>query len=82
MHHKRLHPEDHRDKVREHDRELALPELLGTPKGIAALANFLRDTGAFTFTGVKYTPKGLPSFLDEPQLPDVDSEDDDSDAEP
>lgn len=73
--------EDQRDKLREFNRDLALPELLGTPKGIAALTEFLRDSGAFTFTGTKYTPKGLPSFLDEPEPPDIDSEDDDSDAE-
>ena len=76
------HHQDHRNKLREHDRELVLPELLGTPKGVAALANFLRDTGAFTFTGVKYTPKELSSFLDEPEPPDIDSEDEDEDAKP
>ena len=34
--------------------------------------NAARDTGAFTFTGVKYMPKGLPSFLNEPEPPDID----------
>jgi hypothetical protein len=63
-------------------RELALPELLGTPKGIAALADFIRDSGAFTFTGEKYVFKGLPPFFDEPEPPEVDSEDDNSDDEP
>lgn len=52
------------------------------PKGIAALAAFIQDSGAFTFTGEKYTPKDLPSFHDEPEPPDIDSEDDESDAEP
>lgn len=72
----------HRKKLRKHNRDLALPELLGTPKGIAALADFIRDSGAFTFTGEKYIPKELPSFLDEPEPPDIDSEDDESDTEP
>jgi hypothetical protein len=73
--------ENQRINLREQHRELALPELLGTHKGIAALADFLRDSGAFTFTGEKYTPKELPSFHDEPEPPDIDSEDDNSDAE-
>ena len=51
------------------------------PKTI--LADFITwDSGAFTFTGEKYIPKGLPSFHDEPEPPDVDSEDDNSDNEP
>ena len=61
--------------------ELTLPELLGTPKGIAALADFIKDSGAFTFTGEKYTPKGLPTFFEEPEPPDIDSEEDTSDNE-
>lgn len=64
---------NYREDLQETNRNLALPELLGTPKGIAALADFLRDSGAFTFTGEKYMPRGLPSFLDEPEPPDIDS---------
>jgi len=45
-----------RAKLQKEHHELALPELLGTPKGIAALAEFIKDSGAFTFTGKKYTP--------------------------
>ena len=63
-------------------RRIALPELLGTPKGIAALSEFIKDSGAFAFTGEKYTPKDLPTFFEEPEPPDIDSEEDDSDAEP
>jgi hypothetical protein len=48
---------------------------------MASLAYFLKDSGAFTFTGEKYTPKELPSFYDEPEPPDIDSEEDNSDAE-
>jgi len=36
-------------------------------KGIATLADFLKDSDAFTFTGVKYMPKELPSFHNEPE---------------
>lgn len=71
--------EEQRAKLRAQNRELALPELLGTPKGIAALATFIRESGAFTFTGEKYTPKGPPSFFEEPEPPDIDSEDEESD---
>ena len=54
---------------------------LGTPKGIAALSEFIRGSGAFTFTGEKYTPRDLPTFFEEPEPPDTDSEEDNSDAE-
>lgn len=70
-----------RTKLQKKYRELALPELLETPKGIVALSEFIRDSGAFTFTGEKYTPKDLPTFFEEPEPPDIDSEEDDSDAE-
>jgi hypothetical protein len=43
-----------------------------------ALATFIKDSGAFPFTGEKYVPKGPPSFYDEPESPDVDPEDDNS----
>ena len=66
--------------VTEHS-EIALPELLGTPRGIAALSEFIRGSGAFTFTGGKFTPRGLPTFFEEPEPPDVDSEEEDSDDE-
>jgi len=73
--------ENHQAKLRDDDHELALPELLGTPKGIAALTEFIKESGAFTFTGEKYTPKELPTFFKEPEPPDIDSEEDNSDAE-
>jgi len=75
------HYETHRAKLQNENHELALPELLGTPNGIAALTEFIKDSGAFTFTGEKYIPKNLPSFFDEPEPPDIDSEDDNSNAE-
>ena len=61
--------------------EIALPELLGTPKGIATLSEFIRDSGAFMFTGVKYTLGGLPTFFEEPEPPNIDLEEEDSDTE-
>ena len=70
--------EGQRAKLRDKHRELAPPERLGSPKGIAALTEFIKDS--FTSMGEKYTPKDLPTFFEEPELPDIDSEDDSSDA--
>ena len=67
--------EAQRTKLRSEYRELALPELLGTPKGITALAEFIKDSGKFTFTREKYTPQDLPTFFEDPEEPpDIDSE--------
>lgn len=52
----------------------ALPELLGTPKDKATLMEFIQNTGAFTFTKEKYTPKVLTMLFEEPKPPDMDSE--------
>jgi hypothetical protein len=62
-------------------KQIALPELLGTPKGIAALTEFLKHSGAFIFTGERHMPKNAPTFETEPELPDIDSEDDASDSD-
>ena len=59
-----------RGSLQDENREIALPELLGTPKGIAALTAFLQGSGAFTFTGEKYTPKNTPFFEAEQEPPD------------
>jgi len=72
---------DYRESLQNEDREIALPELLGTPKGITALTEFLKESGAFTFTGERYMPKVTPTFEDEPEPPDIDSEDDASDTD-
>ena len=69
--------EAQRTKLRSEYRKLALPELLRTPKGIAALAEFIKDSGAFTFTREKYTPRDFSTF-EEPELPDMDLEGDNS----
>ena len=46
-----------------------------------ALSKFIWGSGAFTFTGGKFTPSGLPTFFEEPEPPDIDSEEEDSDDE-
>ena len=43
----------------------------GNFQNSAALAEFIKDPGAFTFTG----DKGLLTFFDEPEPPDIGSED-------
>ena len=48
---------------------IALPEILGTKKGIAALSEFLIASGAFTRTGTTPTPAKAPNFEDEPEPP-------------
>ena len=53
---------------------------LNTPDRITALTTFLQGSGAFTFTGEKFTPRGTPSFEAEPEPPDIDSEDEESDS--
>jgi len=61
---------DHQENLQNEDREITLPELLGTPKGITALTKFLKESGAFTFTRERYMPKITPTFEDEqnPQI--------------
>ena len=49
-------------------RDISLPEILGTPKGIEALAKFLELSGAFTKTGQPRQPLNLPTFEDEPEV--------------
>lgn len=43
--------DDHRYILRAAVRDLSLPELLGTPKGIKAVASFIAKSGAFTKLG-------------------------------
>ena len=75
------HYANHRKNLQDENREIALPELLGTPNGIAALTNFLQGSGAFTFTGEKFTPRNAPSFEAEAEPPNIDSEDEESDSD-
>ncbi|KAJ7796049.1 hypothetical protein B0H14DRAFT_2391067, partial [Mycena olivaceomarginata] len=41
----------HRDILEEVSKEISMPEILGTEKGLRALALFIEKTGAFTKTG-------------------------------
>ena len=50
------HYETQRTKLVTEHSEITLQELLGTPRGIAALSEFIRGSGAFTFTRGKFTP--------------------------
>ncbi|KAJ7727811.1 hypothetical protein DFH07DRAFT_697884, partial [Mycena maculata] len=68
--------EDQRHILKEVSRDVSLPEILGTKKGIEALAKFLDKSGAFTKTGKQRRQQELPSFDDEP---DPEESDDDSD---
>ena len=72
---------DHQGSLQDENREITLPELLGTPKGTTALTKFLKDSGAFTFTREKHMPKDTPTFEAEPEPPDIDSEDDASNSD-
>ena len=47
-------------------RYLALPVLLGSDKGISALAKFIQKSGAFSRTGTPYTAPTAPSLNNEP----------------
>ena len=49
--------EQHRDILKKASRHLALPVLLGTHKGIAALAKFIQKSGAFSRTGEPNNPQ-------------------------
>ncbi|TFK58962.1 hypothetical protein BDN72DRAFT_873108 [Pluteus cervinus] len=49
----------------------AYTAILGTHKGIIALTQFLKDSGAFTCTGKDILPRSLPEFIDKP-LPQID----------
>jgi ribonuclease HI len=65
----------HRHILEEVSRDISLPEILGTEKGIEALIDFLEESGAFTKTG-KPTPKPRePSFDEEPNPAEDEDED-------
>ena len=51
-HHKNMHPGLRKPSEKQDENpEIALPELPGSPNGIAALTTFLQGSGAFTFAG-------------------------------
>jgi len=66
--------EHFREDLRQASRDISLPEILGTTKGIKALASFLEKSGAFTKSGQPQRKPSLPAFEDEPI---VDGESDD-----
>ncbi|KAJ7833953.1 hypothetical protein B0H14DRAFT_2364015, partial [Mycena olivaceomarginata] len=69
--------EDQRHILEDVSRDISLPEILGTKDGIAALAKFLEESGAFTKSGLPRRQLELPSFDDEPDPVETDDEADD-----
>ena len=63
------HYTNHQESLQDKNWEIALPELLGTPNGIAALSTFLQSSRVFTFTGEKFMPRNALSFEAEPEPP-------------
>ena len=57
-------------------RHVSLPKILGTKDGIATLAKFREESGAFTKTGLPRRQLELPSFDDEPNPMESDEESD------
>ena len=58
--------DQYRKILKKESRYLALPVLLGSNKGIIALAKFLHKSGAFSRTGTPYTTPPTPSLTNEP----------------
>jgi ribonuclease HI len=54
----------HRKILQKASRYIALPEILGTKKGIAALAEFIQKSGAFSRTGTALMPPKPPHIDD------------------
>jgi len=67
--------EQHRHHLRSVSRDISVPEILGTSEGILALANFIRDSGAFTRTGKIWRPPEIPLFSDETYSEEADEAD-------
>jgi hypothetical protein len=61
----------HRDILEKASKHLALPTILGTSKGISALAEFIQKSGAFSRTGTPPSIPQPPSPEDEP-IPNMD----------
>jgi ribonuclease HI len=59
--------EQHRNALRKVSGTVALPEILGTRKGIQALSAFLKKTGAFTRNGSPRQPPQTPALENEPE---------------
>ncbi|KZV79121.1 hypothetical protein EXIGLDRAFT_735638 [Exidia glandulosa HHB12029] len=59
--------DDYRDILRKASRNIVLSEILGTERGLAALSEFLRKSGAFTKTGEPRAARAAPSRELEPE---------------
>ena len=53
--------------------DISLPEIMGTKDGIAALSEFLMNSGAFSRLGTPHTNPATPRFEDEP-VPELDQD--------
>lgn len=73
--------ENHRDKLRKVSRDISLSEILGTKEGIAALADFLKATGAFTKTGNPRQAAVAPEYDEELEEGESELEADTDDVE-
>ncbi|KAJ7479312.1 hypothetical protein B0H11DRAFT_2280857 [Mycena galericulata] len=65
--------DEHRGVLREVSNQISIPDILGTEKGIQALAKFLESSGAFTKTG-------QPRHETEPLPPEDEEDEHESDA--
>ena len=68
--------EAHRHTLREFSEDISIPEILGTTKGITALATFIEESGAFTKSGEPRKTWSAPTWENTPDTPDSDSEED------
>ncbi|KAJ7581413.1 hypothetical protein C8J56DRAFT_794152, partial [Mycena floridula] len=74
-----------RDILRDVSKDIALPTIMGTKKGILALAEFIEKSGAFTKTGKPRKDRDMPTLEEEPDPverdePEEDEEDEDEEA--
>ena len=66
--------EEHWHILQKVSKDISLPEILGTKGGILALANFLKESRAFTNSGKKLTPPITPTYEAGPEPPESDEE--------
>ncbi|KAF5342602.1 hypothetical protein D9611_001405 [Ephemerocybe angulata] len=66
--------EEARDILREESRDIVMADILGTRKGIKALAKFLKESGAFTRDGRAPNKRAAPRWEDERE-PGVEGDD-------
>ncbi|TDL23410.1 hypothetical protein BD410DRAFT_787235 [Rickenella mellea] len=71
----------HRHILRETSRDIHIPTILGTKKGIAALSDFLQESGAFTKTGYPRAPRKPPEPCAERAGPDEEETEEEEEEE-